>query len=116
MALYWHVTSRENAAAILEEGFLGGWGDDGFGVYLFSDLAAAEDYAGAGGWDGTLADIAIIEIDDEDPGIRPVEVDPAWPNPEDYEFVRIFPMEDDPGFDEFWIPERRLLEDAAPAP
>ncbi|MCE6959227.1 hypothetical protein LAZ40_09200 [Cereibacter sphaeroides] len=105
----WHVTSPDAAAAILEEGFLGGWGDAGFGVYLFADLGAAEDYAADGGWDGSLTEAVILEIEAELAEIDIVIPDPGWPNPEDYEHVRWHPM--DPDEDETWPPARRILPD-----
>jgi hypothetical protein len=93
---YYHVTHKENVDAIIENGLEGGWGDDGFGVYLFDDLSAAEDYAADGGWEGNLTEetTIILEIEDDGEDIYPIEVQTEWPNPEDYECVVVRPMED----------------------
>jgi hypothetical protein len=69
---YYHVTEREDAAPILATGFLGGWGDVGFGVYFHGTLERALDYASKGGWDGRLTDPVVIEIRDS----RLVRVEP----------------------------------------
>lgn len=103
---YWHVTSAANAAAILEEGFEGGYGDDGFGVYLFSDLGAAEDYAAENGWDRSLVDPVLLEVRCDPRLIWDIDIQPDWPNPEDYEFVHRFPMRED---DQNWKPSITLL-------
>lgn len=112
----WHVTHRDHAAVILKEGLAGGWGDDGFGVYLFDDLTAAEDYRAGGGWqDADPDDLVILEILAPRSDIIPVEVNPAWPNPEDYVSVVMRPLEDMADDDDRWRPAIRQLEDA-PAP
>ena len=40
---YYHVTERRFAPAIIKNGFKGGWGDMGFGVYFFGDLLVLDD-------------------------------------------------------------------------
>lgn len=95
----WHVTHIDNLEPIFSEGFEANWGDDGFGVYLFNDLSAAEDYAHNGGWDGSLStsDAVILEVVTDE--ALPIEVNPEWPNPEDYEAVYVvFRDESDPFF------------------
>jgi len=113
---FFHVTGRENLPSILGNGLLGGWGDDGFGVYVFSDIHDAISYAEDDGWDGSLKDPVIIEIEAEESTLDYIEIDPGWPNPEDYENVRIFRMDPDtPEEESAWRPENiRVLEDAGP--
>ena len=112
----WHVTGPEAAEAILDEGFAGGWGDDGFGVYLFSSLPAARVYAAEGGWDAGLEAPVLLEVEAEADEVCPILPDPAWPNPEDYVHVLVHPM--DPDAEEArWSPRRRVLGlEAAPSP
>lgn len=107
----YHVTSRANAMAILKDGFEGGWGDAGFGTYLFDCEQTAQDYLADGGWDGELPDDAvIIEVEAPDSEFEAVIPDPAWPNPEDYERVRWVAMdEDDEGAR--WKPLRMIPEE-----
>lgn len=109
----WHVTHKDNTDAILKDGFEANWGDDGFGVYFFDDLTAAEDYAHDGGWDGELDpdDAVILEAETEE--AYPIEVNPEWPNPEDYEAVYVvFRDESDP----FFKPEQVTLVAGAQLP
>ena len=100
-----HVTERESAALILEEGFLGGWGDVGFGVYLWTDETVARAYAKNGGWDGLIEDPVILVV--EDPGLQPInpwDIHPDW-DPKPYMSMLWRPLdEDDP--ETFWRPER----------
>lgn len=111
----WHATSPEAAASIDAEGFLGGWGDAGFGVYLFTEKGAAEAFLESGGWDGGLAvGGVIVEVEVDRDEIEAVEPDPAWPNPEDYDCVAIHRMDDDE--EAFWTPDRRILEGEIPCP
>ncbi|EPX78083.1 hypothetical protein [Salipiger mucosus] len=102
---YYHVTHEADLQSILIEGFEGGHGDVGFGVYLFDDLAAAEEYIARGGWDGTTdpEDLEIIEVTcDALPGVEP---HPDWPDPENYAHVVFKGMnEDDP--EDIWEPQR----------
>lgn len=109
-AKFWHVTHRDNVAAILENGYLPGWGDAGLGVYVWAQLDAAEDYCAGGGWDGEAApeDLAILEIQCGPDEVEFIVPDPGWPNPDDYEHVRVWPGLDE---DIAWQPQRRLLMD-----
>jgi hypothetical protein len=111
---YYHVTHKDHVEPILSSGFEGGWGDAGFGVYFFDDLAAAEDYASKGGWDGNSVpeDLQIIEVED-DIHIEHVIPNPAWPNPEDYENVCYSQMDEN---EPPWGPVRRLLDPSTPEP
>jgi hypothetical protein len=43
--MVFHVTTREIAHDIAAHGFLGGWGDIGFGVYFYGALGSAVRYA-----------------------------------------------------------------------
>ena len=79
-----HVTEHKDARSILREGFQGGWGDVGFGVYFYSCLYDAQDYLGRGGWDARLADPVILEIEAEASEIEPVTPHPDW-DASDYE-------------------------------
>lgn len=118
MTEYYHVTSLEDAQSILKEGFEGGWGDIGYGVYLFDDLFAAENYAHDGGWDGRLETtqtvIIAIKLEDRSDEVSWVIPDPEWPNPEDYEHVLFHPMKEDDSLR--WRPTMRLVQDDAPSP
>ncbi|WP_411839645.1 hypothetical protein [Paracoccus sp. ME4] len=118
MATFYHVTNRENVKAILRDGIAGGWGDDGFGVYVYTDLGDAESYAARNGWDGELEDPVILEIEAPERDLDFIEINPEWPNPEDYENVRRFPMDpDEKAGLENWHPgDIRLLEDQEPGP
>ena len=109
--LCWHVTSGPAALSILEAGFEGGWGDDGFGVYVFTCLSGAGSYLARGGWDGRLdpAAAVILEIDCDESELRGIDIHPDWPNPEAYLSILMHPMEDEDGI---WAPVRRIL----PAP
>lgn len=110
MQTVYHVTSRPNAERILAEGFAGGWGDVGFGVYFYGDFQNALSYLDQGGWDGELdPDSAVIvaaEVDEAD--IDYVIVDPEWPNPEDYDDVVWHPMDDEN--DARWKPAMKMFE------
>jgi hypothetical protein len=104
----WHVTSFELAEIITSDGFLGGWGDAGFGIYLFDDLAVAQDYAANNGWDGSLIDPAILEVQAPSREIQPVIPDPEWPNPEDYK--NVFWAQMNPDQDDItWRPDRKII-------
>lgn len=105
---FYHVTERDIAADILKEGFLGGWGDVGFGVYLYGNLPEALNYALKGGWDGELQDPVILAVDD--PHIGLVIPEPSWPNPEDYLDVHWHEMDDDEE-DALWVPQHLELLD-----
>ena len=104
-AAYWHITHKDNAEVILREGFAGGWGDNGFGVYLFNNFEAAQDYRNRGGWQEDDPDnLVILEIVAPADSVVPIEIDPAWPNPEDYENVVLHPLEDVVDDDDRWRP------------
>ena len=114
MPTFYHVTDRENVEPILRDGLLGGWGDDGFGIYLYSDLYDARSYAAGNGWDGDLQDPVILEIEADNGEVYPITVDPGWPNPEDYENVHVREMDpDDAGA---WKPLRISLLKNSPSP
>ena len=105
MKAYYHVTDRDNAHAILLEGFLPDYGDVGFGVYFYGGLNSARLYAEKGGWDKRLADPAILRV--WHPGIRPLysdEIHPDWPNPEDY-LDMFFWEGDEDNEEELLVPE-----------
>lgn len=97
--MFYHVTERDAAEDILQQGFLGGWGDDGFGVYFYDNLYDARDYVSRGGWDGGLKDPVILAV--EDPEIYSIRVDPSW-DASEYEHVCVHYMDDN---DEHWIPQ-----------
>lgn len=112
--LFYHVTEREHADAILREGFRGGWGDLGFGVYFYGSLDRAEDYLAEGGWDGELKDPVILVVsDDSVVEITEWDLDPAW-EPEKYEDMHWRPM--DPDTEEAWKPASLALVEDTPAP
>jgi hypothetical protein len=111
-----HVTERETAALILKEGFLGGWGDVGFGVYFWTNETVCRAYAKHGGWDGLMTDPVVLEV--HDPSLIPIDLSslPSGWNPELYASMLWRPMEgDDP--DRFWRPEAlRPLDAPDPEP
>lgn len=106
----YHVTSAKDAEDIIKNGFEGGWGDVGFGVYLFGKLHNALAYMDDGGWDGLLdpQSAAIISIEVEEHEIEPVTPERDWPNPEDYQDVFWHPMEDNVLAK--WFPKREIVE------
>jgi hypothetical protein len=111
-----HVTERVNAQKILEDGFLGGWGDVGYGVYFWTDETVARAYAKHGGWDGLVENPVVLVV--EDASLRPIEawdIHPDW-DPKPYLSMLWHPMdEDDP--DATWRPAHlRLLDPAAETP
>lgn len=107
---FYHVTNSSNVEAILEQGLLPGWGDDGFGIYVFDDLAAAEDYAADQGWDGALAEPVILALEAYPCEVWEVVPDPHWPNPEDYEHVLRYPADPDAAIDQqYWKPGIRVI-------
>ena len=86
--VYYHVAESDTADKILDEGFWPDWGDVGFGVYFFGTLGAATSYAKKGGWDGALEKPVVLAV--QHPAIRPIydyEINPEWPNPEDYKNI-----------------------------
>jgi hypothetical protein len=114
MSSVYHVTRKDHAAAILTDGFEGGWGDAGFGVYLYDGLFAAEEYLERGGWDGEANpdDLCILELEVPTDDADYVQPEPDWPNPEDYSAILYHEMT--PDTDEKWRPERKLLVADAP--
>jgi len=102
---FYHVTESDAAADILKNGFAGGWGDAGYGVYLYGTPYSAEEYAARGGWDGELKDPVAIEVKGDD--IRKVPIlDPSW-DPHDYEDMYMHPMGESD--DERWKPRMRII-------
>lgn len=89
------MTERANADAILRAGFLGGWGDLGFGVYFWTNEAAARAYAEKGGWDGMLEDPVLLEV--RDASLEPfqlADLHPDW-DPTPYQSMLWRPMDED---------------------
>ena len=113
--VYYHATTREAAQSIVEDGFQGGWGDDGYGVYLFGTITGAAEYISKGGWDNshTPDDMVIVMISAPEEDVSLVIPNPAWPNPEDYADIHVYHMEDDS--EHHWKHERCIIEDT-PAP
>lgn len=111
---FFHVTDKRNVDAILEEGFEGNWGDAGFGVYLFSDRTAAEDYRLSGGWDGTASpdDMIILRVSCDPFDVAPVTPNPHWPDPESYAFVVFRETSEDAPF---WTPETEIETGPGPS-
>lgn len=112
MGIAYHVTSIGNAKNIIESGFLGGFGDAGFGVYMFENLWTARDYLDAGGWDnsGDPDEMCILELEVPVGEAEYLTPDPGWPNPEDYADVIFHEMDQDDA-EALWQPERKLLAD-----
>lgn len=111
--MLYHVTNQKNAASIIGDGFLGGWGGVGFGVYLYDNLSDAETYVEKGGWDGCARpdDLCIIRVESDD--FVYVTPDPGWDNPEYYASVVFHEMEDKGAF---WAPTRLLVPGCSPSP
>jgi len=111
MSAVFHVTDKKNVSAIIEDGFKGGWGDAGFGVYLYDNVLAAEEYLERGGWDGEADpdDLRIIEVEVPTEDADYVQPEPTWPNPEDYAHILYHEMDQDS--DDKWCPERKLLNE-----
>lgn len=100
---FFHVTDRENAEEIVRSGFLGGWGDVGYGVYAFDNIVNAREYAANGGWDRQLVDPVIIVFSTLE--MSKVIPEPSWPNPDDY--LSVFWKElDDRNEEECWKPHK----------
>lgn len=98
----YHATERAYAQDIVANGFLGGWGDAGFGVYFYDNVHDAVAYAQAGGWDNTLVDPVILRVDVTG-AVERVVPHPAWPNPEKYEVIWVHEM-DQEDEDVYWRP------------
>jgi hypothetical protein len=89
----YHVTDRKNAEKILKQGFLGGWGDVGFGVYFWNSLDKADDYADQGGWEGDLTDPVVIKVTDT--RLEPLtDIHPDWDH-DVYHAMLWVPMDED---------------------
>lgn len=91
----YHVTERAAARAIALEGFLGGWGDVGFGVYTWTHASRAQAYAAQKGWDGLLEDPVVLVL--RDPAlvrIDPWDVHHTW-DAEAYTAMLWAPMDED---------------------
>ena len=103
-----HITNRSVAKTILKEGFLGGWGDLGYGVYFYGTIHSARKYAASGGWDHELKNPVIIEVNDpEIEKITESDLDPSW-EPEKYSDMYWHPVEDES--DEYrWKPEHMWI-------
>ena len=77
----YHVTTMEAAEDILQNGFLPGWGDVGYGVYFYGNPYEATAYAKKGGWDGALKGEHVVVLEMRDPRARKIEsyeLDPSW--------------------------------------
>jgi hypothetical protein len=99
---FYHVTEHEHATEIMQNGFIGGWGDVGFGVYFYGTLYSANDYAAEGGWDNELENPVILAVND--PAIEKiVDLDPSW-DAERYADMYWHPM--DPDTDRSWKPAK----------
>lgn len=113
MKTVYHVTRMENADEIMRSGFAGGWGDAGFGVYFYGQYHNANEYLSKGGWDGSLnpdsATILAVLINESE--LDFVTPEPDWPNPDDYEDVLWYRMDD--SSTENWRPS---MEVAYPKP
>lgn len=102
---YYHVTERSDAMLILEEGFQGGWGDVGFGVYTYASYAEAVKYAAKGGWDSRLKDPVILRLEDD--GLEQVEPHGSW-KAATYEQMYWKELDEDDE-DAFWMPQSLTL-------
>ena len=107
----YHVTKSESASEIVVNGFMGGWGDAGFGVYFYNSLSNAEAYAARGGWNGCLdpVDAVIIAVTIPVSEVEYIPVHPAWPNPQDYEDVLWHEMDGDDDL-ALWTPQREIVK------
>ncbi|MFG6084051.1 hypothetical protein ACEUZ9_000293 [Paracoccus litorisediminis] len=114
MAQYYHVTERAFLSQILMDGLAGGWGDDGFGVYVYDNLFSARAYAAKNGWDGELANPAILLLEEKEGRLDTITPNPGWPNPEDYLSVRVYRMEDLDGEEEKWRPAMTVIDFETP--
>lgn len=109
-----HVTERENALSILEIGFLGGWGDVGFGVYFWTNETVCRAYAKHGGWDGLMTDPVVLEV--IDPSLIPMDLSalPSGWDKELYASMLWRPL-DEEDTERPWRPEvLRLLDTSEP--
>lgn len=96
MSTFYHVTSKANVAGILKDGLLPDWGDWGYGVYLWSSLKWAKQYAKRSGWDGSLKDPVILEV--QTSGAIQGEIEQSWKEDSDvekYEHIWFVPVDED---------------------
>ena len=96
---FYHVTDRAHAQDVIENGFIGGWGDVGFGVYLYDNLSEAEAYAARGGWDQGLTDPVILQLSTQD--VEKVEAHPDW---DESTYANMYWHEMDEDSDARWQP------------
>lgn len=100
---FFHVTTPEAARAIQAEGFFGGFGDVGFGVYFFGTRASAQAYAARGGWDHSLDAAVILAVGfDTSVLVEKVTPHPEWPDPENYVDVYFVAMDEDDEAARLW--------------
>lgn len=95
-----HVTTPVGSEEILKEGFRPGWGDAGLGVYFYDNLEDAIAYGRRGGWDKSLKEYKVIQAEVPAAELARIEVNPEWPNPEDYESVIWAPADEDKDIDD----------------
>lgn len=100
---YYHATEREHASDIMQHGFIGGWGDVGFGVYFYGTIYQTRDYAAEGGWDGKLEDPVILAVTDSEID-HVTDLDPSW-DATRYTDMHWHPM-DDHAEDGRWKPAK----------
>ena len=105
---FYHVTEQESSPDILQNGFIGGWGDVGFGVYLYDNIYDAQNYAKKGGWDSALENPVIIEVQADDVE-RVDNLDADW-DASLYENMWWYDMEDQQDDEDArWKPIMRIL-------
>ncbi len=102
---FYHVTDRDVAEDIIEHGFLGGWGDVGFGVYLYDNITEAKAYAEKMGWDAGLTDPVIIVVETNE--AERVIPHPDW-DQNKYQNMWWYDMEDDDE-DTRWCPTSAIV-------
>jgi len=103
----YHVTERSSVDDIMANGFMGGYGDLGYGVYFFNDIETAEDYAMDGGWDSSIKNPIVLAV--SDPDIQPVmpdSINPAW----DQNYYQGMSWVELPDDTEYWKPDVVKLE------
>lgn len=106
--MVYHVTDRDISKIILREGFSGGWGDIGYGVYFYGTINSARAYLEDGGWGGELKDPVIIGVNDSDiEKITPFDLDSSW-EPEKYADMYWHPMEEEDD-DVRWVPNSMMI-------
>lgn len=108
MSIFYHVTEREIASVIMDEGFAGDWGDAGFGVYFWGTLESARLYVDKSGWDGGLTDPVILEISDSSGQIERIVPHPEWSGDYSDVYCVLFNSENE---EERWVPDAIHLVD-----